>query len=182
MYRIEKDKRKTQSAQLICKGLEELMRTSNYNDITVTQIINSSGIGRATFYRLFDDKSDVVLYRMETVFTELLGRLGPETDSNVVVESLFDLWLSQKGLFLSLIQANLYGEFQTRLSFVIEKKLEFIKKDIGLDSRSWQYFIHIRAAMLFTALQVAITQYKEDDSQDIVNTLNDLFGKQPVIF
>jgi AcrR family transcriptional regulator len=182
MYRIGNDKRKTQSAKLVSKGLEELMRTEDYANITVTQIVKASGVGRATFYRLFDDKSDVVLYRMELVFTELLQRLGPDTDSDVAVQSLFDIWLSQKELFLSLIQANLYGEFQTRLSFVIEKKLGFIRENIGLDSRSWQYFIHIRAAMLFTALRVAITQYEEDDSQDISNTLNNLFGKQPVIF
>lgn len=69
MYRIGNDKRKTQSAKLICRGLEELMRTQDYNDISITHIINAFGVGRATFYRLFDDKSDVVLYQMESVFT-----------------------------------------------------------------------------------------------------------------
>ncbi|MRN54903.1 TetR/AcrR family transcriptional regulator [Paenibacillus monticola] len=182
MYRIGNDKRKIQSANLICSGMEELMRTQDYHDISVTQIINTSGVGRATFYRLFDDKSDVVLYQMEMVFTELIRRMGPQTDPNVVVQSLFDIWLSQKGLFLSLIKANLYGEFQTQLSYVIGEKLKFIKEHVGLDDRNWQYFIHIRAAMLFTALRVAITQFNEDNSQDISNTLNELFGKQPLIF
>lgn len=180
MYRIGKDKRKTQSAKLICKGMEELMQTQDYKDISITQIINASGVGRATFYRLFDDKSDVVLYQMESVFDELIRRMGPHTDSNIVVKALFDIWLPQKALFLSLVKANLYGEFQTRLSFVIGEKLNFIKEAVGLDDRSWQYFIHIRAAMLFTALRVAITQFSEDDSQDISSTLSDLFGKQPV--
>ncbi|SFE24836.1 transcriptional regulator, TetR family [Paenibacillus algorifonticola] len=181
MYRIGNDKRKTQSAILICSGMEELMRTQDYNDISVTQIINVSGVGRATFYRLFDDKSDVVLYQMESVFNELIRRMGPRTDPNVVVKSLFDLCLSHKLLFLSLVKANLYGEFQTQLSFVMGEKLKFIKEDVGLDDRKWQYFIHIRAAMLFTALRVAITQFNEDNSQDILDTLNDLFGKQPAI-
>lgn len=182
MYRIGNDKRKIQSALLICRGMEELLATQNYNDISVTQIINASGVGRATFYRLFDNKSDVVLYQMESVFNELIQRMGPHTDSNVVVKSLFDIWLSQKELFLSLVKANLYGEFQTRLSFVIGEKLKFIKEGIGMDDRNWQYFIHIRAAMLFTALRVAITQFNEDNSQDISETLINLFGKQPIIF
>lgn len=182
MYHIGNDKRKTQSAKLICKGLEELMQTQDYNRITVTQIVGASGVGRATFYRLFDDKSDVVLYQMESVFDELIRRMGSHTDPNVVVKALFDLWLAQKELFLSLIQANLYGEFQTRLSFVIGEKLRFIKESIGLDDRRWQYFTHIRAAMLFAALRVAITQFSEDTSLDISDTLDDLFGKQPAIF
>lgn len=36
--------------------------------------------------------------------------------------------------------------------------------------------------MLFTALRVAITQFGEDNSQDISNTLSNLFGKPPAIF
>lgn len=180
MYRIGNNKRKAQSAQLICKGLEELMRTHDYYDISITQIINASGVGRATFYRLFDDKSDVVLYQMESVFTELIQCTGPNTDSNIVIKSLFNICLSQKELFLSLIKANLYGELQTRLAFIIGEKLSFVQKRVGFDNRSWQYFIHIRAAMLSTALRVAITQFNEDNSQDILDTMNDFFGKQPI--
>lgn len=96
MYRIGKDKRKTQSAKLICKGMEDLMLIQDYKDISITQIINTSGVGRATFYRLFDDKSDVVLYQMESVFDELIRRMGPHTDSSIVVKALFDIWLPQK--------------------------------------------------------------------------------------
>jgi len=182
MYRIGNDKRKTQSAKLICNCLEELLRTHNYNDISITHIVNASGVGRATFYRLFDGKSDVVLYQMESVFTELIWRVGPYSDSNVIVKSLLEVWLGQKELFLSLIKANLYGEFQNRLAFIIGEKLNFIKERFGLDDRSWQYFIHVRAAMLFTALRVAITQFNEDNPLDISDTLNNLFGKQPAIF
>lgn len=180
MYRIGNDKRKTQSAKLICRGLEELMRIHDYNDISITHIISASGVGRATFYRLFDDKSDVVLYQMESVFTDLIQRMGPQTDSNVVVKSIFDSFLAQKELFRSLIKANLYGELQTRLAFIMGEKLNFVQKGVGFDNRSWQYFIHIRAAMLSTALRVAITQFDEDNSQNILDTLNILFGKQPI--
>lgn len=182
MYRIGKDKRKKQSAELIYRGFEGLMQTHDYIDISVSHIINASGIGRATFYRLFDDKSDVVLYQMELVFTELIQRMGPHTDAKVVIKSLFDIWLAHKVLFSSLIKSGLYEEFQTRLVLIVEEKLKFIKINVGLDDRRWQYFINIRAAMLFTALRVAITQFHKDNSQDISDTLNELFGKKPAIF
>ncbi|MHA6533742.1 TetR/AcrR family transcriptional regulator [Paenibacillus sp. BAC0078] len=71
------------------------MRTLDYNDITVTNIVNTSGVGRATFYRLFDDKSDVVLYQMESVFTELLRSVGTYSDSNAMVEALFEICYPQ---------------------------------------------------------------------------------------
>lgn len=182
MYRIGNDKRKTQSAKLVCQGLEELMRTQDFHDITVTSIVNASGIGRATFYRLFDDKSDVVLYQMESVFTELIGRAGPFSDSNVMVEALFELCFVRKEFFLSLIKANLYGEFQTRLASILSEKLRFVKDRHGLDDRSWQYFIQVRTAMLLAALRVAMTQFSEDSPPEILETLNKLFGKQPAFF
>lgn len=182
MYRIGKDKRKMQSAKLICKGLGELMRTINFNDITVTNIVNISGIGRATFYRLFDDKSDVVMYQMESVFTELIERAGPFPDPNEMVEALFELCFDQKEFFLSLIQANLYGEFQIRLADILREILSFVQEKVGLDDRNWQYFIQVRTAMLLTALRVAITQFNEDHPADVLETLNKLFGNQPAIF
>lgn len=182
MYRIGKDKRKTQSAKLICKGLQELMRTQDFAAITVTNIVNISGIGRATFYRLFDDKSDVVLYQMESVFTELIEHAGPFSDPNEMVEALLDLCFDHKEFFLSLIQANLYGEFQIRLADILREKLRFVKEKHGLDDRSWQYFIQIRTAMLLTALRVAITQFSDDHPPDVLEILNRLFGKQPAIF
>ena len=182
MYRIGKDKRKMQSAKLICKGLEELMRTRDYHDISVTHIIAASGIGRATFYRLFDDKSDVVLYQMESVFTELIERARPFSDPNEMVEALFKLCFGQKEFLLSLLEANLYGELQTRLADILSSKLSFVKDRVGLDDRNWQYFIQVRTAMLLAALRVAITQFSEDQPADVLETLNKLFGNQPAIF
>lgn len=76
----------------------------------------------------------------------------------------------------------MYGEFQLRLAYILGEKLKFIKEEIGLDDRSWQYFIHVRAAMLMTALRIAITRYNKDNPRAISETLNYLFGNQPVIF
>ncbi|ETT53107.1 putative TetR family transcriptional regulator [Paenibacillus sp. FSL R7-269] len=182
MYRIGNDKRKTQSARLVCRGLEELMRKHDYNDITVTSLINTSGVGRATFYRLFDDKSDVVLYQMESVFTELLRSTGPYSDPNAMVMDLFELCFGRKEFFLSIIEANLYGEFQTRLASILSQKLSFVQERTGLDYRNWQYFIQVRTAMLLSALRVAITQFNEDNPVEVLETLNKLFGKQPALF
>jgi hypothetical protein len=45
-----------------------------------------------------------------------------------------------------------------------------------MDLRTWKYFIHIRAGMLFAALRVGITQYPGDDAWAIVDTMNALFA------
>ncbi|KWX73514.1 hypothetical protein [Paenibacillus jilunlii] len=94
----------------------------------------------------------------------------------------FEICFGQKEFFLSLIQANLYGEFQTLLANILSQKLSFVKERTGLDDRSWQYFIQVRTAMLLSALRVAITQFNEDNPPDVLETLNKLFGKQPALF
>jgi AcrR family transcriptional regulator len=178
MYRIGNDKRKTASAKLICGGMNRLLQKCDYEAINITRLIEESGIGRATFYRLFDDKSDVILYQMESVFEDMLTRMGVDTDPDVVISTLFEFWLSQRELFLSLINAGLYEDFQEKLAIIIEKKLSFIKESIELDDRRWHYFIQVRAAMLFAALRVAITQYKDDSAPDIMSVLDFLFGNR----
>lgn len=181
MYHIKNDRRTFQSAGLICLGFTKLLKHCNYDAISISQLAEEAGVGRATFYRLFDGKSDVVLYQMESVFDEMLDHFGLDTDPDVVIETLFKLWLEQKDLFLALIEANLYESFQTKLAFIIEEKLAFIKESIQLDNKKWHYFIQIRAAMLFTALRVAITQYTDDSASDIMKMLNDLFGNQQMV-
>ena len=176
MYHIGSDKRQIQSAGLICEALERLLQKKPYQAITITQLAEEAGVGRATFYRLFDDKADVMLYQIEQVFNELVALLGPDSGSSLVLTTLFEGWLRQKALFLALIEAGLYEVFQTRLSVIVEEKLAFVREERGVDSRSWRYFVHIRAGMLFAALRVAITQYPNDTADDIIATMNRLFG------
>jgi AcrR family transcriptional regulator len=179
MVHVGKDKRQIQSAKLICQGLDTLMTRREYRHISVTQIAEEAGVGRATFYRLFDDKSDVVAYQMELVFEEMLINMSPDTQANVVLSALFESWLKRKDLFLSLIHAGLYEDFQTRLALVLEQRLSFIRKINHIDDKTWHYFVQVRAAMLFSALRVAISTYPEDGAADIIASLESLFGNKP---
>ncbi|MDR3293092.1 MAG: TetR/AcrR family transcriptional regulator [Clostridiales bacterium] len=180
MYRIGNDKRKRDSARLICDGLNSLMQKKPYSILTVTEIAECAGVGRATFYRLFDDKSDVILYQTEAIFSALSAHIANEKTNSIddLLNTLFDIWLNKKTLFLSLIDANLYEWFQTQVSSIIETKFSFIKEFARLDIRNWKYFINVRVSMLFAALRVAVTQYPDDTPAAIIDTLNYLFSNQ----
>ena len=60
MYHIKKDKRCQQSAQMIIEGLNQCLAEKEFAKITVSDIQRKTGVSRATFYRLFDDTSDVL--------------------------------------------------------------------------------------------------------------------------
>lgn len=68
MYRIKNDKRQLESADLIMQGLSRCLERKRYEEISVTEIIKESGVGRATFYRLFDTPDDVLEYASEGIF------------------------------------------------------------------------------------------------------------------
>jgi AcrR family transcriptional regulator len=158
------------------------MLEMNYEEITVTGIAMRSGVGRATFYRLFDDKPDVIMYQIEETFAEIFaksvsdGKKVKDVDSILLL--VFRVWMKKKNLFFALIKANLYNDYQNRIVVLIGQRLSFVKDDIHLDDKNWKYFVEIRSAMLFAALKVAITCYSEDSPEDIVQTLNFLFENQ----
>lgn len=70
MYHIPKDKRAYNSVNKICLGLMKCLENKKFPDITITDIQKESKIGRATFYRLFDNTSDVLSYLCDKIFIE----------------------------------------------------------------------------------------------------------------
>lgn len=70
MYHISKDKRAYNSANKISKAMMECLKIKNFTDITVSDLQKNSKIGRATFYRLFDNTADVLLYLCDKIFID----------------------------------------------------------------------------------------------------------------
>jgi len=54
-----------------------LMEKSNYEDITITQIIKKSGVSRSAFYRNYKSKEDII----KDILTDLFRRIESEIDS-----------------------------------------------------------------------------------------------------
>ncbi len=75
MYHIKKDQRSRLSAKLIFDGLGELLKENEYEDIRITDIVKKAEVGRATFYRNFDNKIDVLRYESDKVFIEMMEHL-----------------------------------------------------------------------------------------------------------
>ena len=74
MYHIPNDKRAVSSADNLEKALYELLTTRDMNEISVTDLCHASGVSRATFYRLYDNPTDILRHgldnTMETIRQE----------------------------------------------------------------------------------------------------------------
>lgn len=65
MYHIKQDRRSQASATEIVRGLQECLKSEPLRSVTVSDIHRATGISRATFYRLFDNPEDVLLYQLD---------------------------------------------------------------------------------------------------------------------
>ena len=58
------DKRKKENMRVrksITKAFFDLMQTKNVADITITEIVESAGVARASFYRNYSKKEDIII-------------------------------------------------------------------------------------------------------------------------
>ncbi|MCQ2325678.1 MAG: hypothetical protein MJZ58_05745 [Paludibacteraceae bacterium] len=66
MYHISSSKRTLDSAQKIESALNKLLDSVSLDRISVSQICKEAGVGRTTFYRLFDMPVDIIQWRCDT--------------------------------------------------------------------------------------------------------------------
>lgn len=78
MYHISNDKRAIQSSELIYNGLLECIKKKAFDQITISDLQKTSGVARSTFYRAFDNISDVLYWKGDTCFYEVLGNYHPQ--------------------------------------------------------------------------------------------------------
>lgn len=108
MYHIPKDKRAYGSVEKICRALTECLKYKNFTDITVTDLQKTSKIGRATFYRLFDNTADVLSYLCDKVFIEAGKEFSkiayPTADKTTLC--FIEKCMQNKALLTAIVQSN----------------------------------------------------------------------------
>ncbi|MCD8007756.1 MAG: hypothetical protein LUF68_02265 [Clostridiales bacterium] len=92
MYHIKNDKRVKKSAALVVQAMDAYLDTHEFSSLTITELCNISTIGRATFYRLFDNLEDVVAYKCE-LFAEEFSESVSGYDIHEIQIHFFAKWM-----------------------------------------------------------------------------------------
>ena len=162
MYHIKDDKRTRLSARLIYEGFVVMQKSTPYELITISALTEASGVGRSTFYRLFDDKDDILLYRAMQLFEELQERSAEvilrkkRINEKDVFLPFFIFWFEHKEFLRLLIQCNKWPVFDMALHTFFIKNLSFIKDILFLNEAEWLYFMSLRVSTLSAALNTAV--------------------------
>lgn len=103
--------REEYSRWYIVQALFKLMREYKYETIAVTDIVRKAGVGRATFYRYFKTKEDVIAYYFEHYTREFVFsqhfRPRCKEDYAQTVKEILTFFKSQREPFVLLRRARL---------------------------------------------------------------------------
>ena len=179
MYHIVNDKRAKVSARLIYEGLLECLKTKPFNKITIRDIQEASGVGRATFYRHFDNLSDVLTAKCDEVFKELgalLDKKHLETNDGgsnsdvylgAVVGYLSDNWAIIETLDKVGRRDILYN---CQMRYTMERTKVFAPH-MDEHSMEFQLISHMRAGILDGIINMWLEDGKKEKPEEILRIL-----------
>lgn len=113
MKNMNNQEKNTYVRQHILSALLELMKTQDFAAISIQAVVDAAGVGRASFYRNFESKEDVL--KQESIrltdgwkaqFDQEHPSLPPE-QTNLWLISLLDFYKEHSEFYLALYQAGL---------------------------------------------------------------------------
>ncbi len=159
--KVDTDPRVERSTSLLGHALIELIQEHDFDEITVQQILERSGIGRTTFYAHYRNKEDVLHSSFEHLFTAFDGWLAHSPQR----ERLFPVteFLAHLGTADSLADAlRRAGKLEEFWSFGTAAAARCIESRIGEQFRSDDSITRqLVARMLAGALVESINWWRD---------------------
>lgn len=173
MYHIKEDKRSKKSAQLITEGLLKCLEVKEFSKITITDIQKESSVGRSTFYRLFDNLSDVLSYQCDNIFDNILEDTKKHHAKST--KNLFffftESWMKNELLLQTIVSINrldiLYEAYRKR-AYDIK---DYYLINTNLDDSKIDYLIAIATASMASILSMWIQHGKVETVQELFENL-----------
>lgn len=175
MYHINKDKRTIQSADLIYKGLMECIKKKPFDAITISDLQRASSVARTTFYRSFDNISDVLYWKCDTCFREVLGNFEPQQfmDEHALISHYFEYWLTHSDILELLIDINrqdiIYACHMKNAELLHERYGDVP----GLSSEHGDYFMAVRTGFTISILTAWLRRGRKESPDEIVGIISE---------
>jgi AcrR family transcriptional regulator len=179
MYHLTDNKRTHQSAELFFKALYELLCEKDLTEITVSELVERAGLGRATFYRLFDSMKDVLQYKCDLKFVELQqsievyrekqGMTEPLPSTSLLVP-LLRFWYTDSLVIDAIIKAKRIDILHAKIENMFSMLYERI--DLGDDNKEdKEIFVTIRTGILFNLLLTWVKNKKETPPDQLASVV-----------
>lgn len=162
MYHIPKDRRAERSAEALYGGLVRQMQQRKFRDITVSEIAASASVSRATFYRLFDNMTDIILWRCESVMraTIVEMRRRGRHDFKAAFSFCFDQWRQHLDLLILMERNHQLGLLVALHEKYIDEIQDLFFQEQTLPSIEKEFLISALVGLVPMALKM-LTRYPQ---------------------
>lgn len=148
MYYISRDKRAIRSAARVGEGLLRCLERKPFADVTVTDVQRAAGVGRATFYRLFDNTADVLAYLCDGVFEqageEFRGLEDVSADETTL--AFIRVWMEHETLLKAIADSNRMDFiFRAHMKYLVPAKERFFQS-ADMDAAQLTYLMTMLTA------------------------------------
>ena len=102
-------------------ALIQLMNKKDFNDISVTELTKRAGVGRVSFYRNFEDKTDVLRKYLNDIQYEFMVSREALRHNSTFTEYITDLFshlYNYKELALLLLKADMFYLIKEQFDYV----------------------------------------------------------------
>lgn len=185
MYHIKADKRSQTSARLICEGLVECMKKKEFTQITITDIQRASGVGRSTFYRLFDNLSDVLQYICDKHIDSSITDVGLSKDMTLdefMIKSI-DALMKNEAVITALVTSDrsdlLFKSIKARIAqiqILISEKFNIDPTEQMSDIQI-SYFLGMIISAFAGILGVWIRNGRQESAEEVYANIKAFIAK-----
>ena len=175
MYHIKEDKRSQASARLVGEAMMELLETHAFDDISISDIQRQSTVGRATFYRLFDNTVDVLSWLCNQTFDQIVME-HPDLSGGMeqAMTHFIGIWMEQEALLQAIIRSGhmevLYAMFFRRM----EETGEMLFSGMPIDPKKADYLVSISTTALIGGLSAWIKHGKTETAEEVFANVRDV--------
>ena len=182
MYQIEKvDMRVKYTREWSFEALYQLLKVKKYGDIKISEIIKKAGISRATFYRNFSTKDDIVKIQVRVFFESFYLSLqeytltSGEEDELFFIQSFFEHVDEAEKLMDAVIKTKLEYLMVSGISELINIRREQFYSLVEINEKAELYTLEIVASSAWVLLSRWHKGGKEETSSDLANIFSSAF-------
>ena len=156
-----KNKTALMSQKCIKEAFFALLKEKNFQDITISDLCKKADISRQTFYSLFKNKENILIYELKHTYPFAMCQYNEDVTLQKLCTS-FSSYLNENYCFIKLLIDNDYGQllyqmfYQSLLHCHCDMRDEAAIKD--------EYFASFMAGGMLSITKTYVTKEKREQS------------------
>ena len=174
MFENEKlDMRIKYTREWTFEALSKLLEIKTYQDIKISEIIHKAGISRATFYRNFNNKDDIVILKVKMMFfdfhKDMLTYYQKEgmIDELYLIQHFFSVVDQEEKVIDTVIKTNLEYTMVDGITEIINYHKERFYELVKTNKKTEDYIVDMVASSCWTMLSRWHKSGKEESSSQL---------------